>query len=85
MYHVVDGAGDRAGDVGCDGCVDDGGDVCDGGGGGDGDGCREPSPNAEPQPQPPHPSFIFEKFLELHFKRYLTLKYHNGTLDGQEK
>ena len=76
MYHVVDGAGDRAGDVGCDGCGDDGG---------DGDGCREPSPNAEPQPQPPHPSFIFEKFLELHFKRYLTLKYHNGTLDGQEK
>ena len=85
MYHVVDGAGDRAGDVGCDGCGDDGGDGCDGGGGGDGDGCREPSPNAEPQPQPSHPSFIFEKFLELHFKRYLTLKYHNGTLDGQEK
>ena len=37
------------------------------------------------QAHPPRPFFIFEKFLELHFKRYLTLKYHKGTLDGQEK
>ena len=36
-------------------------------------------------PRPTCLFFICPDFLELHFKRYLALKYHKRTLDGQEK